>query len=190
MVLIIVTGTPGTGKTKLSKVLSKKLGFFLLEGKKLIEKYALCEDFDSERNCAIVDEKKLVKALLEEYKVHKDLVFDSHMSYFVPKKYVSLCIVTKSELKELSKRLSKRGYSKLKISENLEAEAFDVCLNEAKEAGHNVLVVDTTTNYNILDIVNYISVSLSIPSFKNKVIKKDNINTSKITKVKNKKGSR
>ena len=77
-------------------------------------------------------------------KSKKLLVIDSHLSHYLPKKYVKLCVVTKCDLKVLKKRLEKRKYSKGKVRENLDAEIFDVCLNEAKELGHKVKVVDTT----------------------------------------------
>jgi len=41
------------------------------------------------------------------------------------------------------------GYSKDKIQENLECEIFDVCLNEAKEAGHKVIVFNATKALNM-----------------------------------------
>ncbi|MBI5073371.1 AAA family ATPase, partial [Candidatus Woesearchaeota archaeon] len=71
------------------------------------------------------------------------LVIDSHVSHYLPKKYVDLCIVTKTNLKKLKKRLQKRNYSKAKIRENMDCEIFDVCLIEAQEAGHRVKVVET-----------------------------------------------
>jgi adenylate kinase len=55
-----------------------------------------------------------------------------------------LCIVTKCNLKELEKRLKKRGYNKAKIRENLDCEIFDVCLNEAMKKGHKIKIFDTT----------------------------------------------
>ena len=51
-------------------------------------------------------------------------------------------IIVKTSLKNLKKRLEKRGYNKLKVRENLEAEIFDVCFEEAKELGHKVEVVE------------------------------------------------
>ena len=62
----------------------------------------------------------------------------------MPKKYVDLCIVTKCNLKELERRLKKRKYNKEKIKENLDAEIFDVCLNEAKESKYDIIAVDIT----------------------------------------------
>ena len=44
----------------------------------------------------------------------------------------------------LKNRLKKKKYSKDKIRENLDTEIFDVCLNEAKENRHKIIVMDTT----------------------------------------------
>jgi len=62
----------------------------------------------------------------------------------MPAKYINLCILTKCDLKELKKRLEKRKYSKAKIRENLDSEIFDICLNEAIEKSHTILIIDTT----------------------------------------------
>ena len=83
-------------------------------------------------------------AFVKLIKTKKNLVIDSHMSHCIPSKYIDVCIVTKCNLKVLKKRLEKKGYSKEKVRENLDAEIFDVCLTEAEEAGHKLLIVDTT----------------------------------------------
>jgi len=54
-----------------------------------------------------------------------------------------LCIITKTDLKRLKKRLQKRKYSKAKIDENMESEILDICLVEALENKHKVKVVYT-----------------------------------------------
>ena len=86
-------------------------------------------------------------------KALKGIIIDSHLSHYLPKKYVDLCVITKCSLKTLEKRLKKKKYSKEKIKENLECEIFDVCLNEAKEAGHKILVVDTTKGIKLKEII-------------------------------------
>ena len=153
MKVIIVTGSVASGKTTLAERLSKKLNFEYLDANKIINK--ISEGYDKKRKSKIVDVKKLNKNLIKEIndfkslnkktnikknnkKIVKGLIIDSHLSHYLPKRYVDLCIVTKCDLKKLEKRLKKRGYSKEKIRENLDAEIFDVCLNEAKELGHNV----------------------------------------------------
>jgi len=156
MKVIIVTGSVGTGKTTLAKKLSKQLKFKYIDVNKLIKENKLSSGYDRKRKCKIVDIKKLNKSSIKtinNYKIiQKGVVIDSHFSHYLPKKYVDLCIVTKCSLKELNKRLKKRGYNKNKIKENLECEIFDICLNEAKEAKHKVIVINTTKGINMSEI--------------------------------------
>jgi len=149
MKTIIVTGSVGTGKTTLAKKLSKKLNYRYINVNKIIREYNLSESYDKKRKCKIIDIKKLNKALTDKINVfkkssEKGAIIDSHLSHYLPKKCVDLCIVTKCSLKELNKRLKKRKYNKNKIKENLQCEIFDICLNEAKKAKHQIIVIDTS----------------------------------------------
>jgi adenylate kinase len=145
MATIIVSGTPGTGKSSVARKLAKKLGYRYINVKRLLQKYKLKEKYDSKRKSWVVDEKKLAKALEKLIKESKSgLVIDSHLSHFISPKLVDLCVITKCELKALERRLRRRGYSKNKIRENLDCEIFDICLNEAQEIGHKIRIIDTT----------------------------------------------
>ena len=177
---IIVTGTPGTGKTAISKKLGKKLNLNCLDANLIIKKYHLSEGYDRKRKTKIIDTKKLNKALVKEIKscnkrasdiknfkkankslaksikssteIKNGIIIDSHLSHYLPNKYVDLCIVTKCNLKILQTRLKKKKYGKEKIRENLDAEIFDVCLEEAKSYNHKLLIIDTSKGINISKI--------------------------------------
>ena len=156
MKVIIVTGTPGTGKTALSMKLAKKLAFRYLDVGSIIKKCNFSEDYDEKRKTHIVDAKKLNRELVREImnckKTEKGVIIDSHLSHYLPKKYVDLCIVTKCNLRVLEKRLRKKKYFKAKIRENMDVEIFDICLNEAKDNKHKIFIVDTTKGINIKKI--------------------------------------
>ncbi len=140
---VIVSGTPGTGKSTFAKSLAKKENLRYIDVNELIEEKKLYEEFDKKRLSKVVDIKKLNEVLIGIIKKNSDVVIDSHLSHYLPKKYVEVCFITKCSLPELKKRLKIRGYSKQKIRENLDAEIFDTCRIEALEAGHSVEVVMT-----------------------------------------------
>lgn len=155
MKAVCVTGTPGAGKTAIAKKLAAEFGFQYLDVNKVISKNKLAEGYDRKRKTKIVDIKKLNKflikgiSMLKKDKKYNGIIIDSHLSHCLPRKYVDFCIVAKCGINELGKRLKKRGYSKSKITENIQAEIFDVCHNEAMERKHKVIVINTTKGFNI-----------------------------------------
>ena len=195
MKTVVITGTPGTGKTTISKKLAKKLDYYYLNVNRLISQYKLSEGYDRIRKTKIVDVQKLNKALIKAIKALKKnnliflknkingiaslskagrtktlkrenitknknkirkyngIIIDSHLSHYLPRKYADFCIVTKCNIKELNKRLKNKKFHKNKIQENLQAEIFDVCYNEALERKHKILVINTTKSFNISSLV-------------------------------------
>lgn len=147
--ILIITGTPGTGKTTVARKLAKELDLKYVDLKRLIKKYSLIAGYDNQRKCDIIDPKqvnKIIIGYIKEFKKdkrYKGIVIDSHISHHLPKRCVDVCVAAKCGLKNLDKRLKKRRYNKIKIEENLEAEAFDICRIEAQEKGHNIITVET-----------------------------------------------
>ena len=157
---IIITGTPGTGKTTISKKLSLLLkkdpefkgktgknGIKMIHLSRFVRDEGLIDDRDE------VDPGKMAKVLSESLNGPLDgsvasgtpiHIVDGHMSHFLAKKHAKLCIVCRTDLKKLKRRLKKRGYSEEKIRNNLESEIFEVCKTEAMEKRHDIFEIDTS----------------------------------------------
>ena len=138
--MIIITGTPGTGKTSVAKEL-RKLNFKIVDFDNEIKKCNLIIGYDKKRKSKIVDEMGLSNCFK---KYDKRFVVESHLSHFINPKYVETSVVLKCNPKELRGRLKKKGWNKRKIEENIESELMDICLNESIENGHKPIVIDTT----------------------------------------------
>jgi len=135
--IIAVSGTPGVGKTTLSKILAQKLGYEYINIKELAEERGIGKRVGEELE---IDMEKLAEVIEREFR-GKNAVLDSHLSHLLP---ADLVVVLRLSPEVLLKRLMERGYRKEKLGENLEAELVDVCLIEALEGHENVIEVDTT----------------------------------------------
>jgi adenylate kinase len=144
---IVVSGTPGTGKTCVAKALAKSLGQDYVDVNEIIKARRLSLGFDRKRKCEIIDPRELSKILIKGIKKNPKQVIDSHLGHYLPERYVDTCIITTCSLKVLGKRLEKRGYSETKIRENLDSEIFETCKIEAEEKGLDIILVDTTKGF-------------------------------------------
>lgn len=131
--VILVTGTPGVGKTVVSGLLAKRLKAFYVDLGELVKRQKLAESFDEERKSLIVDTSKVarhIKKMIEKREGH--IVIDGHYAVdVVPPKYISFVFVLRKRPEELKKILEERGFQGRKLWENLAAEILDVCLHDA-----------------------------------------------------------
>ncbi len=120
-----ITGTPGTGKTSVSKELDRDV----IDLKRFAER----ESLGVQRTEFEVDLHALKNALPEEYWI------EGHLSHELPLDY---CIVLRTRPDVLRERLKRREYGRRKIDENVEAESMDLILSEASHL--KVFEIDTT----------------------------------------------
>ena len=138
LVLVAVTGTPGTGKTTVGNALARR-GYAVVDLDDLARKGGFVVGRDEARQSDEVD----VDALRESLKFPAKIAFlRSHYSHRMD---VNLAIVLRCRPSVLRKRLESRGWPAEKVRENVEAEAIDVITQEAVERLPLVYEVDTTT---------------------------------------------
>jgi len=133
---IVITGTPGTGKTIVADLLGKALKKRVVHINDFAKKNKLI--MGKAGGSYVVDLKRLRKKL-----VKVDGILESHLlcEFSLPN---SVVFVLRCDPKVLAHRLQKRKYPRQKIRENLEVEALDYCSIKAEKNYKKVYDVDTT----------------------------------------------
>ncbi len=147
--ILIVTGTPGTGKSSFSKKLATKLGLRYISINDIIFKNNLVKGYDEMRKSYIVDEEAAQSYIIKMLKEEDDLVFDGHNAvHIIPCNYVDYCIVLRCDPYILWDRLIDKRFDEDKVRENVQAEILDIILIEAIEkCGDKVIQLDASRNF-------------------------------------------
>tara|TARA_B000000565_G_scaffold168623_1_gene127593 strand:- start:776 stop:1324 length:549 start_codon:yes stop_codon:yes gene_type:complete len=137
---IAITGTPGTGKTSLSKIFSSKQ-IKVISVKELAEELGFLGELDASDGSREID----IHRLSDEWE-HNDsgmVVVEGHLSHFLD---VDAIIILRCNPKILQNRLEKRGYSEQKVRANTEWELVSGIWSELLEFEIEapILEIDTT----------------------------------------------
>ena len=158
MKTLVVSGTPGTGKTTVSKNLLNHFKAKVISLNELAISEKLIMKYDTERETSVIDEKKLVRYVIKLIKSYNVLdvelvIIESHFSDIVPAEFIDFVIILRCDPDELSVRLKKRGYGMEKVRENLQSEILGNSANYFlnKRLKKPILEIDTT-NIN-LDVI-------------------------------------
>ncbi len=162
--VIIVTGTPGVGKTTVATELASTLSANLLSVSELVQKENLVTKRDKERGTVIADITRLrvlVRSIIN--KAEKDIVIEGHYAYdVVPKALNPYIFVLRRDPDDLEIKLSNRAFNEKKVSENVAAEVLDVCLTGAmKRFGKDRLHEIDVTSMDVGMVVTEILVVLN-----------------------------
>ncbi|KAF7815521.1 adenylate kinase isoenzyme 6-like protein [Senna tora] len=130
---ILVTGTPGTGKTTMSSALAEATQLRHINVGELVKEKNLHDGWDDELDCYVINED-LVCDELEDAMEEGGNIVDYHGCDFFPERWFDCVVVLQTDNTVLYDRLSKRGYADSKLSNNIECEIFQVLLEEAKES--------------------------------------------------------
>ncbi len=128
--VIVITGTPGVGKSTIAEALTSKLGGLHINVGDIAKKEKLVIEVDEKRDTFVADLRKLrtrFGTILK--KTEGDIVLDGHYAYaIIPKTIEPFVFVLRRDPVRLEAILKERGYDENKVHENLAAEALDVCL--------------------------------------------------------------
>lgn len=136
---ILITGTPGTGKTTMAASIVEELdNFEHVEVGKLIKEHRFYSSYDETFDTHTIEEDDEERLLdyMEPIMTgtRKNHVVDYHSSELFPERWFHLVVVLKASTEKLYERLQTRKYNEAKCAENMEAEIMCVCEEEAKEA--------------------------------------------------------
>ncbi|KAF2012884.1 P-loop containing nucleoside triphosphate hydrolase protein [Aaosphaeria arxii CBS 175.79] len=146
---IVVTGTPGVGKTTHAEQLARNLGFKHLSVNHIVKDEGFHEGKDEETGSWVVDEDKLLDYLeAADISSSGGNIIDWHACDLFPERWVDLVIVLRCDSTVLYDRLSARGYKGKKLDENMDSEIMQVLLDEARESYKEEIVVELRSDKN------------------------------------------
>ncbi|CAG8472623.1 9917_t:CDS:2 [Diversispora eburnea] len=142
---ILITGTPGTGKTTLCELVAETTGLIHIDVGKLVKEKGLHQGFDQEYQSYIIDDDKIIDEL-EDKLLKGGNIVDFHSCEIFPERWFDLVLVLRTNNTILYDRLETRGYIQKKITENIECEIFQEILEEAKESYSSEIVIELQSN--------------------------------------------
>jgi len=135
VVIIAISGTPGTGKTSITELL--KNNFKIVHLNNLAKEKGCLKGYDRKRKVRIVD----YKCLDDKIDDVSDIVIESHYAHLM---HFDVLIILRTKPDILRKRLIDKGFSIQKINENLEAEALGVISEESMDFLDRAFEIDTS----------------------------------------------
>jgi len=145
--VILLSGTPGVGKTTISDLLRIK-EYSVMNLNDFIIQHGLYFGYDYSRESVIIDENVLKIEIEKELEQYPGLLFiEGHTSEIVPMEFVKFAFILRCNPSILRERVSlTRDYSHSKIEENIQAEIMDECLIAMQEQLPSSLILEIDTS--------------------------------------------
>ncbi|MBR0471824.1 MAG: adenylate kinase family protein [Methanosphaera sp.] len=154
--LVIITGTPGTGKTSVTSKLREKIDATFISINGLLEDYDLNLGTDEKRGYKIVDTDKMVPVVdgIVRDSQKELIIFEGHLAQDYPN--ADLVIVLRCDPLILRDRLNTRDWKDEKIQENVSAEILGICTSESYETYGDTIQEIETSNKSIDELADEI----------------------------------
>ena len=132
---VLITGTPGTGKTSLAERVAAACGMHHHDVSAVAKREDMCESFDEDLDTHVIDEDKVLDHMEEKLGASDGgIVADYHSCDLFPERWFDLVVVLTCDNSILYDRLAARGYAEAKITKNVECEIFQAIAEEARES--------------------------------------------------------
>ncbi len=112
---ILITGTPGVGKTTFSDILGDMLSMRVVHVGDLVREKSLHDGYDEEFDTFILNEDKVCDEL-EDIMQQQNVIVDFHTCDFFPERWFTLVVVLRASTHELYSRLEKRFVAVLRVT--------------------------------------------------------------------------
>ena len=142
---ILITGTPGTGKTTIASQVAERTELKHVNVTDLVKEHGCHEGMDTEFDTLILDEDKLCD-VLEPILEKGGCIIDFHTPDFFPERWFELVLVLRTNTDVLYDRLTARGYSDKKRNENMECEIMQVVAEQTKESYRTEIIHELPSN--------------------------------------------
>ena len=155
---IIITGTPGTGKTSVAKPLGKRLKHRVLNEKQ----FALDNkigNWDAEENELVVPLVPFAKALNSFFAKEKDVIVEGHMLCELKSK-ADFVVLLRLNPEILETRLEQRNYTDEKIQDNVFCEGVDYCKKHVERNYSKKKIIEVQGGKNIKETLDRIITGL------------------------------
>ncbi|MEZ0394250.1 MAG: AAA family ATPase [Desulfurococcaceae archaeon] len=163
--VLVVAGTPGTGKTSVARELARRLGAEFVDLSEFALERGLVLEYDEESQSYVVDEERLVEGLARFVAgAGGKAVVATHYPEILPPDMVELVAVLRLDPRELERRLRGRGWPERKVRENVMAEVLGVVAANALEAfGEDKVVEVDATGKGVEEVVEEIVRAMTGP---------------------------
>ncbi|OMJ18821.1 Adenylate kinase isoenzyme 6-like protein [Smittium culicis] len=142
---VLITGTPGTGKSTTSEMAAELIEYKYINVGELIKTHKLHDGYNDEFDTYWLNIDKVVDHL-EDIVADGGCIVDYHSCDFFPERWFDLIIVLRADTEVLYDRLVARKYIPKKINENMECEIMQVVLDEALDSYDHDIVKELQSN--------------------------------------------
>ena len=150
---ILVTGTPGVGKTSLCTLLESQLpedysleGFTYVKLADMIREKKLYKEWDEEFDVSIFDEDLICDELEPLMSNQGGIILEFHSCDFFPERWFDMVVLLRCDNTNLFDRLQERGYKQNKIDENISCEIFGELKDEVAESYGADIILELQSN--------------------------------------------